>query len=204
MAGIAVIFRRGVALNDVTGFMGLLVSLAALWHVLGFAFGLVYVQLSLKSLLNLVPYDRQWSMVIRTADLHLWLSGFVLILLGLLLKGALEYFSNPKLWCKITVVAVWFLSTQIMRRVGVPHLRKGKPVPMLRAVRRQYQLLDLWSLSWMRETFGLWGGFLPHISCWFHHLHDPAVFYPELVRKKKRCIICLEVPEIDIKQARLI
>jgi hypothetical protein len=132
MAGIAVIFRRGVALNDVTGFMGLLVSLAALWHVLGFAFGLVYVQLSLKSLLNLVPYDRQWSMVIRTADLHLWLSGFVLILLGLLQKGALEYFSNPKLWCKITVVAVWFLSTQIMRRVGVPHLRKGKPVPMLR------------------------------------------------------------------------
>jgi len=111
--------------------IGLLITIAALWHVIGFAFGLVYVHFSLKSLFNFIQYDRKWSRILRTADLHLWLSGFALIALGLLQKGTGEYLSNPKLWCKITVVIVWFLSTQLMRRVGIQHLKNGNINPMM-------------------------------------------------------------------------
>ncbi len=117
---------------DSSEIIGLLVTIAAMWHVLGFAFGLVYINFSLKSLFNLMPYDRQWSGVIRSADLHLWLSGIVLIVLGLFQKGAGEYLSNPKLWCKVTVVVIWFLSTQLMRRVGIPSLKKGDDGPMMK------------------------------------------------------------------------
>lgn len=112
-------------MTDTKEIIGLLITLAALWHVIGFAFGLVYVNFSLKSLFNFIPYDRKWSRILRYSDLHLWLSGFALIALGLLQKGGQEYLSNPKLWCKITVIVVWFLSTQLMRRVGIPHLKNG-------------------------------------------------------------------------------
>ncbi len=117
---------------DTGEIIGLLLTVAALWHLLGFAFGLVYINFSLKSLFNLIPYDRQWSGVIRSADLHLWLSGFALIVLGLFQKGTEEYLSNPKLWCKVTVVVIWFLSTQLMRRVGIPNLKKGNAGPMMK------------------------------------------------------------------------
>ncbi len=112
--------------------IGLFVTIVAMWHVLGFAFGLVYINFSLRSLFNLIPYDRQWSKVIRSADLHLWISGSILIALGSLQKGTEEYLSNPKLWCKVTVVVIWFLSTQLMRRVGIPNLKKGDTGPMMK------------------------------------------------------------------------
>jgi hypothetical protein len=109
-----------------------MITLSALWHVLGFAFGLVYIHFSLKSLLGIIPYDRSWTKVIRSADVHLWLSGFALIGLGILHKGFEFYLSNPKLWCKITVVVVWFLSTQAMRSYAVPKLQQGNIRPMLK------------------------------------------------------------------------
>jgi len=112
-------------------FVGLLVTVAALWHVAGFAFGLVYVHFSLKSLLGIIPYEQRWTPIIKTADLHLWLSGFALIALGILQKGAEEYLLNPKLWCKITVVVIWMLSTQFMRYIGIHHLKNGNVKPML-------------------------------------------------------------------------
>lgn len=118
-------------MTDTKEIMGLLITLAALWHVIGFAFGLVYVHFSLKSLFNFIPYDRQWSRIIRYSDLHLWLSGFALIALGLMQKGIQVYLSNPKLCAKVTVVVVWLLSTQLMRRIGVPHLQKGNLNPMI-------------------------------------------------------------------------
>jgi hypothetical protein len=110
--------------------LGLLIMLAAFWHVLGFAFGIVYVWASLKSLCGQLAYEKKWSRILRSADLHLWLSGFALIGLGVLQKGAADYFSNPKLWGKITVVVVWFLSTQGLRYFGVPRLRRGQVAVM--------------------------------------------------------------------------
>lgn len=118
--------------SGVENFLAIGITIAALWHVAGFAFGLVFVWFSLQSLLGRVPYDRRWAPVIRSSDLHLWLSGFLLVALGALQKGVEVYFSNPKLWAKMTVIIVWMLSTQVMRRYGVPRLRAGDALPMLR------------------------------------------------------------------------
>ncbi len=112
--------------------IGFLITLSAFWHVLGFAFGLIYIHFSLKSLLGIIPYDKTWTHIIRSADVHLWLSGFALIGLGIWQKGFDAYLANPKLWCKVTVVVIWFLSTQAMRRYAVPKLKLGNPRPMLR------------------------------------------------------------------------
>lgn len=116
-------------MNEIIGF---LMTLAAFWHVLGFAFGLIYIHFSLKSLVGFIPYDKTWTRIIRSADLHLWLSGVALIGLGIWQKGWDVYLANPKLWCKVTVVMVWLLSTQAMRRYAVPRLKSGNPQPMLR------------------------------------------------------------------------
>lgn len=109
----------------------LLIAIAATWHVMGFAFGFVYIFFSLKSLFNVVPYDQRWSRVIRASSLHLWLSGIVLIVLGVIQAGDGYYLSNPKLWCKATVILVWFTSTQLMRNVAIPLLIQGNSMPML-------------------------------------------------------------------------
>lgn len=114
-----------------TEILGLLITLTALWHVVGFAFGLVYVRLSLLSLIGKIPYQPAWTNVLRNADVHLWLSGFALIGLGVWDKGFDMYMSNPKLWCKVTVVIVWMLSTQAMRYIGIAHLKRGNKKPMI-------------------------------------------------------------------------
>jgi hypothetical protein len=111
--------------------IGIFITLAALWHVMGFAFGLVYVRFSLLSLLGKIPYQREWRGVLRYADLHIWLSGFVLIGLGIWDKGFTAYIYNPKLWCKVTVVVIWMLSTQMMRFIGIRYLKQGNKQPML-------------------------------------------------------------------------
>ncbi len=111
--------------------IGFFITLAALWHLLGFAFGLVYVRSSFLSLLGRIPYNSSWSSILRHADLHLWLSGFTLIGLGILDKRFDIYIDNPKLWSKITVVIIWMVSTQLMRYIGIPSLINGNKTPML-------------------------------------------------------------------------
>lgn len=116
---------------DLTPFFRLLHAVAALWHVLAFAAGMVFVYFSYRTLFNLGAYDRIWGKIIRHADIHLWLSGFAMIAVGTALTGIQAYFANPKLWTKILVIMVWLITTQIMRRIAVPALKKGNRQLML-------------------------------------------------------------------------
>ncbi len=107
------------------------IPIAALWHIVGFAFGIVYIKSSIMSLLGYENYNKKWSFIIKNADFHLWLSGLLLIAAGLFQGNSLEYISNPKLWCKITVILVWVLATQLMHRIGIPQLQLGNKAPMM-------------------------------------------------------------------------
>ena len=98
--------------------IGFLITLSAFWHVLGFAFGLIYIHFSLKSLLGIIPYDKTWTHIIRSADVHLWLSGFALIGLGIWQKGFDAYLANPKLWCKVTTITA-LLSSLIFHNAAI-------------------------------------------------------------------------------------
>lgn len=79
-------------------FLEFLKTLTALWHTLAFAGGFIFVWQSYRALLGYVPHEHGWSRWIRQADIHLWLSGFAIIGLGILISGLAHYLSNPKLW----------------------------------------------------------------------------------------------------------
>lgn len=107
-------------------------SLAVLWHTFAFAAGGVYVFHAYRVLFQ-GGYNPSSVKVIRSADWQLWLSGFVMIGLGVALFGFATYMSNPKLWAKLLVITIWLISTQTIRRYAVAKMRIGYRVPMLLA-----------------------------------------------------------------------
>lgn len=109
----------------------IILALAGAWHAAAFGAGGIFVYFSYLALFGHGAYEPLWGKIIRHADVHLWLSGIVIIVIGLLLSGAGAYFTNPKLWAKITVIVFWFASTQYMRRVALPLFRSGKRGAML-------------------------------------------------------------------------
>ena len=114
-------------------FLEILKTICAVWHVVAFAFGGVYVVHSYRAILGLIKPAKFWKRMIRGADTHLWLSGFAVIAVGASVVGVSEYFANPKLWAKILVVTVWFISTQYMRRYAMFRFIRGFKTPMLAA-----------------------------------------------------------------------
>lgn len=106
-------------------------TLAALWHTLAFAGGFFFVWQSYRALLGLCPHEGFWGRRVRQADLHLWLSGFAIIGLGIAISGLEAYLSNPKLWTKVVLISLWLVDTQAMRHYAVPLLRRGRRGPML-------------------------------------------------------------------------
>jgi hypothetical protein len=143
----------------------LLNAWAALWHTLAFAAGAVFVYFSYRAVFGLEPYMPKWGVIIRHADIHLWLSGFLLIGIGFTLQGMDKYLSNPKLWAKTAVIFVWFFSTQFLRHYALPKFRKGERGAMLVAASIS---LCCWlygaflgsarDLSYGNASFGFLGG----------------------------------------------
>jgi hypothetical protein len=111
----------------------ILKTLAALWHTVAFAGGMVFVWQSYRALLGQVPHDFRSGRIIRKADIHLWLSGFAIIGLGILISGTDTYLDNPKLWAKVVLITVWLIATQAIRHYALPRLKAGQRVPMLTA-----------------------------------------------------------------------
>jgi hypothetical protein len=146
--------------------LGLFITLSALWHVIAFAYGIVFIHFSLKSVFNIVPYNKEWSPVIRGADLHLWMSGLALIILGILDKGVDIYISNPKLWTKVTVVIVWMLSTLLMRKYAVPALKNGSNELMIKFSALNISCWIYGGSSRLCEAFSLWSCKLPCFYFW--------------------------------------
>lgn len=105
-------------------------TLAALWHTFAFAAGGVYVFHAYYVLFR-GGHNPSGVKVIRSADWQLWLSGFVIIGLGIALFGFDRYIANPKLLAKTLVITIWLISTQTIRRYAVVQLRSGYRIPML-------------------------------------------------------------------------
>jgi chromate transporter len=137
-------------------------TLAALWHVVAFAGGFAFVWQSYRALLGQIPHEPRWGKFIRKADIHLWLSGFVIIGLGILSSGLAHYLSNPKLWTKSLLILVWLIATQTMRRYAMPRFRAGNRFPMLLTAAIS---LGCWSYgAFLGVAKGLAYGSVPFIS----------------------------------------
>lgn len=110
----------------------ILLSFAVLWHIFAFAAGGVYVFHAYRVLFG-GGHNPSGVKVIRSADWQLWLSGFMIIGLGMALYGFDRYTANPKLWAKVIVITIWLISTQTIRRYAVAQMRAGYRKPMLLA-----------------------------------------------------------------------
>lgn len=115
---------------DITLILKAVLTAAFFWHVLAFAAGGVYVFHSYIALFS-GNHSSSWSRVIRSVDWQLWVSGFAIIGLSIVLLGSDQYLANPKLWTKTLLISIWLISTQTMRLYAVPRLYSGYRTPML-------------------------------------------------------------------------
>ena len=107
-------------------------SLVVLWHTFAFAAGGVYIFNAYHTLFR-GGHNPSGVKVIRSADWQLWLSGFMMIGLGVMIDGFDQYAANPKLWAKTLLIIIWLISTQTIRRYAVVKIRTGNRTPMLLA-----------------------------------------------------------------------
>lgn len=102
----------------------LLLTLAVFWHTLAFAAGGVNVAQAYRAMFS-GNRDTTRAHAIRSAEWQLWLSGGIIIALGIALAGWREYLANPKLWSKAVVVTVWLGATIVLRRLAPTHWQPG-------------------------------------------------------------------------------
>ncbi|MFV5214421.1 hypothetical protein ACLIIZ_11935 [Azonexus caeni] len=94
--------------------MELLVTLAVFYHLAALFASLTGVFLALCRLRGMATERRLIRPLILNGELHLWLSGLLIIALGVALKG-MPYFDNPKLWTKVILITLWSLNSWLLR-----------------------------------------------------------------------------------------
>lgn len=48
-----------------------------------------------------------WRHIFHWGEFHLWISGLLLVSVGIYITGLQEYLGNPKLWTKLSLIALW-------------------------------------------------------------------------------------------------
>lgn len=92
----------------------ILMTLAVFYHVLATvatiagAFQLLGISLGKNS------FNPFWKQAVSLGELHLWISGILIVGLGLYMQGT-EYLMNPKLWAKVSLVAVWTANSLLLK-----------------------------------------------------------------------------------------
>lgn len=94
--------------------MELLVTLAVFYHLVALFASLTGVFLALCRLRGVATERRLIRPLILNGELHLWLSGLLIIAFGVALKG-MPYFDNPKLWTKVILITLWSLNSWLLR-----------------------------------------------------------------------------------------
>lgn len=93
-----------------------LIPLAALYHLLATAVALMSVFHFIRMLRGDEERHPLWRTLFSQAEAHLWLSGALLVGLGLYATGLYKYLNNPKLWTKLSLITVWGLNSLWMKR----------------------------------------------------------------------------------------
>lgn len=52
-----------------------------------------------------------WRHVFNWGEVHLWVSGVLLLVIGIYMTGFEKYLSNPKLWTKVSLVTLWLVNS---------------------------------------------------------------------------------------------
>lgn len=90
-------------------------TLAAFYHVMA----TIAAMMGLFQLIRIARGEESfapiWKNVFQWGELHLWISGLLLVGIGFSIMG-MDYLNNPKLWCKVSLVTIWTINSFIIRR----------------------------------------------------------------------------------------
>lgn len=100
--------------------MELLATLAVLYHLIAFLGSAIGVFHALGRYRGLATPLQLVQPMIKWGELHLWISGILIIGLGVAMKG-MPYFDNPKLWVKVILIVVWSINAFLIRRRTLPN-----------------------------------------------------------------------------------
>ncbi len=92
------------------------ITLAALYHVLATVAAMMAVFHFARMLRGDESRHPLWRTVFSQAEMHLWISGLALVLLGIYVTGLEKYLGNPKLWTKVSLITVWGLNSLWIKR----------------------------------------------------------------------------------------
>ncbi|MCC7463739.1 MAG: DUF2214 family protein [Gammaproteobacteria bacterium] len=91
-------------------------ALAALYHVLATAAAMMAVFHFARRQRGEEARQPLWRDCYARAELHLWISGVLLVLIGAWVTGWAKYLDNPKLWTKVSLIVLWGLNSLWMKR----------------------------------------------------------------------------------------
>ncbi|MEN3110774.1 hypothetical protein ACFONG_02840 [Uliginosibacterium paludis] len=105
-------------------FAKFIVALAALYHLLATVAAMMAVFHFARVLRGEESSHPLWRHVFGWGEAHLWISGAILIGVGLYLNDPMTYLNNPKLWTKVSLVLLWGANSWLIRRT----LQRASPL----------------------------------------------------------------------------
>src|SRR5574343_356349 len=84
-----------------------IVAISAFYHILATVAAMMAVFQFARILRGEENHQPLWRHIFDWAEAHLWISGLMLLAVGIYLTGLDEYLANPKLWTKVTLVTLW-------------------------------------------------------------------------------------------------
>lgn len=89
-------------------------TLCVFYHVLATVAAIAGAYHLLRMSLGRQAYNPVWKHALRNGELHLWISGLLIVAIGVYLNG-LAYLQNPKLWTKVSLIAVWGINSLLIK-----------------------------------------------------------------------------------------
>lgn len=92
----------------------ILSTLCVFYHVLATVATIAGAYHLLCMALGRQTFGPVWKHALRNGELHLWISGVLIVGIGLYSNGW-AYLQNPKLWTKVCLIAVWGINSLLIK-----------------------------------------------------------------------------------------
>lgn len=94
----------------------LAITLAAFYHTLATVAAMMAVFHFVRVQRGQESSHPLWRHVFHWGEFHLWMSGLLLVSAGIYVTGLEEYLGNPKLWTKLSLIALWAINSYAIKK----------------------------------------------------------------------------------------
>jgi uncharacterized membrane protein len=93
-----------------------IVAISAFYHILATVAAMMAVFQFARILRGEENHHPLWRHIFDWAEAHLWISGLMLLAVGIYVTGLDEYLANPKLWTKVSLVTLWAANSLCIKK----------------------------------------------------------------------------------------